>query len=435
MKSNTTKIWAIIASSLLAYTGMAHAEYGSSNKPMPPGKKTAANANAKSNEKVINPAVRPVITNGLDFFIEGDLLWWKAREDGLSFATNTSSTQFTLNNNDPSVYNNNNPNQLSPSFSSTLENPSFHAEFGVRAGLGFNLPYDGWDISAYWTHLTSNSHQNTVTADASKNERIIPEYQSIKLPDEFITYTSATPNWKNHFNVLDVELGREFFVSRKLTVRPFVGIRGAWIHQKYTVSANGATGPNQAPVSFKDNTGTEFSSNNLVLNSQSVMKSDFDGAGPRLGFDTEWSLGAGFSIYGQAAASLMLGEFTPNFNNNTLITYNNVDGETLTPSNTNTSTNDASFHNTTAATDLGLGFRWARTFASDSFGLCIDLGWEQHIFFNQNQFIVTTNTINPSYTPTGGPVNLATLSSLGTYKKSSGDLAYSGLTLAIRFDF
>ena len=33
------------------------------------------------------------------------------------------------------------------------------------------------------------------------------------------------------FNIFDWELGRNFWVSKALSLRPFLGLKGGWIHQ------------------------------------------------------------------------------------------------------------------------------------------------------------------------------------------------------------
>ena len=436
MKSNVKKIWAIIATSLLATSSMAHAAYGDSNQQKQqakqPNQKSAANG--KSNERVINPAARPILNNALDFWIDGELLWWKARESGLDYATKVHSREFIVTPGTPTPGTTPFSEAGLITHSGDVKNPHFHWEFGVRAGLGFNLPFDGWDISLAWTHLNSHAHRNGTSADPIYGDRIIPKFQPVAVPDQFYTSTFAKPDWRLHFNTIDLDLGREFFVSRHLTLRPFIGVRAAWVHQRYDVYTNLFTGQGQNGIIIPNPaTGATVAVDTVSVNSKVHMKSNFNGLGPRVGFDTEWRLGAGFSIYGQAAASLLLGHFEVDYTANLSTKVTNVATGVASPVLTEPSALHNSFHDARATADLAIGIRWAKRFMDDSYRVRIDLGWEEHIFFSQNQFISITNTLNPVSQTAGG--NVPDTSSVTSDTSRKGDLTLSGLTFAIRFDF
>jgi len=69
-------------------------------------------------------------------------------------------------------------------------------------------------------------------------------------PAPYPIYSKAHGRWKGYLNQLDLDLGREFFVSKYLTLRPHFGLRTTWLRQHlHTDYSNGipATGFSTMP--------------------------------------------------------------------------------------------------------------------------------------------------------------------------------------------
>ncbi len=127
------------------------------------------------------------------------------------------------------------------------KNLDFDWDWGARAGLGYKIPHDKWDLYAAYTHLIGNAHGHGV--------------------------------WHMDLNMGDLELGRNCLPSKWLLFRPFMGVRGLVIDSDYTGRKH-------------------FHAD-----------SDFWGVGLRLGVDSLWGLGKGLGIYGNGSASLLSGHF------------------------------------------------------------------------------------------------------------------------------
>lgn len=132
----------------------------------------------------------------------------------------------------------------------------FDWDWGVRAGLGYKIPHDKWDLYAVYTHLIGNAHGHAGGGHAG---------------------------WHMNLNMGDLELGRNCLPSKWLLFRPFMGVRGLVIDNDYSVDYA---------------RGTHFHAD-----------SDFWGVGLRVGIDSLWGLGKGLGIYGNGSASLLSGHF------------------------------------------------------------------------------------------------------------------------------
>ena len=125
-----------------------------------------------------------------------------------------------------------------------VQNPNFGFKPGLKVGLGTHFNHDGWDLLAEWTYLYGNYRQNHISVDAGSGKGLA-SVQQIVLRDGYSStfdLSSAASRWKQEFNVVDVEMGRDFFLSRYLTMRPHMGFKTAWIHETtqntYTVLPN-----------------------------------------------------------------------------------------------------------------------------------------------------------------------------------------------------
>src|SRR5262249_26865477 len=94
--------------------------------------------------------------------------------------------------------------------------------------------------------------------------------------------------WHVHYYVLDLEVGRRYFVSKYLAFRPQFGIENAWICQRrrYHILKD--------PKTFAENI---------------YGKNNFWGIGPRAGCEGTWFFNRHFSLIGALAGSLQWGRF------------------------------------------------------------------------------------------------------------------------------
>ena len=136
------------------------------------------------------------------------------------------------------------------------------------------------------------------------------------------------------------------------------------------------------------------------------MSSKYDGAGLVAGLDSEWDIACGFSVYADVSAALLYGQFRSSSRQ-----ISRVEDEVF---------GDVKLHDRFNAcvpvTDLALGLRWKPVFECfcTPISPIVDLGWEQHVFFDQNRFIDMRNCDAPS---------------------SRGNLSLTGLTLSLGVEF
>ncbi len=321
----------------------------------------------KGMSALINPPAGPRVKNGADIFLSADIFYWKAQENGDPIAR-VSSTGSNLVTN-----------------SINLEH---RWDLGFRVGLGYNLPHDGWDLSLSWLRFKTRGEGGT-SVETKPSDVIYASQISEPLNPPSNTVDYAYGRYRLLLNQFDLDLGRNFFVSKWLAMRPHMGLRTDWIPQKQTLD-------------YRVLVSEGLSSDHVY------DRLNYWGIGPCEGLDTEWGIGSGFSIYGNAALAILYGFFK-----DTRI------AKITTPSLAFETTSYSFQHVSRAIADLEVGFRWDRVFLEDQLHLQIQAGWEQHIYFGLNQFAVRSAAIGDE----------------GKVWLNQGDLTMQGFTLSVRVDF
>jgi hypothetical protein len=187
-------------------------------------------------------------------------------------------------------------------FSEQTANFDFQYKPGFQVDLGVNFAYDNWDLFAAYTwyhtgNMTTSISEpgifSTATGSAS-GPLILSKLQGVNpsADSTLVNYTSRTWNLKMDF--LDLMLARTYFVGTQLKFRPSFGPRGAWIRQKLNVFEQG----NQA---YAVVAGTYVLGATTSLFNTIVSW----GYGLKGAIEADWMLGAGFKMFGNAAADLL----------------------------------------------------------------------------------------------------------------------------------
>lgn len=372
MKRNLKNLWPAVAASFVAFTGILNAQADNAQMRNLENRVSALEQR-RGASGMINPPGRPQVKGGADLFIFGDLLYWNAHENGLSYAI---------------------VNEGSASNLSDAEVKNIHGKWnwGFRVGAGYNLPHDGWDVNLTWLRFTDNGRKRT---HADEDEFIFP---TLLHPADPIargaTAKKAHSRWNLNLNQLDLDLGREFFVSKWLTLRPHFGVRTDWIRQKlhgdYKNFTSIAT-PNEAEYKLKDN---------------------WWGIGLAGGLDTQWGLGGGVSFFANFSGAIIYGfhDFDQDDNDEPATGASLPNGKFVDL--------DNSYRVAHPIFDVAAGLRYDYMFSDDRFHVGLELGWEHHIYFSQNQFQVFVDDV-----------------ALGSSVRNQGDLTFQGWTFAARFDF
>jgi hypothetical protein len=317
----------------------------------------------RTHEMMYNKAVNPAIKEGANLWVMGEALLWQAVQENLTY-----------------VYTGNN---IAGAPNRTLHTVDFAWDWGFRVGAGYTAKQDGWDLGFYWTNIRNTAHG----IEHPSTGKIVFQVWTVAQKVFPGAVTTATSHWHVNLDQIDLELGREFYVGNFVTVRPFVGARSDWILQKFNVDLIGHMIPT-----------------NLEIEQLAKLRNRFWGFGFVAGFDTNWMLGSGFSLYGDADMSILMGFF-------------DID-QKGTQNDVKIWNQAKSFRKGTAILDLGLGLKWSQLFCKDRFGIAFKLGYEYHLHFNQNQFIRSDGSIL-----------------LELFSTIQGDLTYQGVIGGLEFDF
>ena len=319
----------------------------------------------------INPSARLYSCEKVNLLLSGSALYWQASEGGLDFAMRNPTLSDT--------------NQGKHSF----KIPHSEWDWGFKLGADYLIAHDGWDLFLQWTRFHPESAQKSAAAIMGITPLLSPN-SMLGLAD------AAKTRWKLRLDLIDLDLGREFFVSRWLTLRPFAGLRSAWILQHLECSY----------------TNTEILPD--VFQTIDVgFKNNYWGLGLRAGLNADWGLGCGWSLYSDLAGSILLGRFS---------LYETQDAWNLT-SGALIPGGLASYRDNFRASrfvfDLSLGVRYRNNLCCNRYELMAQLGWEQLLFFNQNQIEKIAASSS------GGSISV----------NNQGDLSAQGVTLTLGFGF
>ena len=342
----------------------------------------------------ITPANGPLPNHTADFIFDAEFLWWYSSMTDISYAIKgeTISTG--------------NPN-INTSIWAPKKKEEFDWEWdpGLRVGMGVVTNHDGWDVYSEWTY-----YYNSLT-----NRSNVPPFVDSNLgpftsvPTGIEAFTSAwflTPNGNYFskiksryallFNQIDLQLGRKYWISRKLSLHPFAGLRGYWARMHFSVHGSR---PLEADSTFFE-TGSTYKQKSWAL-------------GILTGLNTAWHITSNWSIFADVAAALPYGkywirresfEFEREENN---IVVGDISATTRD-----------SFYQKQPFVDLALGIRYEDIFF-DNYRFLFDIGWENHYLVDFNQlFRGTEPTI-----------------SLSDYPSANGNLTLSGITFRGRIEF
>ncbi|MCF7851844.1 MAG: MOMP family protein [Simkaniaceae bacterium] len=229
--------------------------------------------------------------------------------------------------------------------------------WGLNIMAGYNMPHDGMDVRLNYHYYDQSSNGKVA---AGLNGVIVPLRAASTIVDgtegSFDQCTSASSDYSLNMNLLDLQLGRDFFVSKMLTLRPFFGLSSQWISQKQNTQYSG---------------GSQLDVNSVYVNDTSK----FWGMGPEVGVNTQWYLGEGFSIFGDVNGSLLYGRFDVNHRENYSQNVNHVisingDVHRVVP---------------TAQGIIGLSYDTYVDNSTHHFG--IRIGYNVEYFFFQNQML------------------------------------------------
>lgn len=249
-----------------------------------------------------------------------DLLYWRPELCGLESAFGDTTISTTVNENAI----------VTTTVKESDKEPDFKWNAGFRVGA--DVTFNCFDIELNWTHFDGRAKFNEGAQHG---------------------------HWKIKYDVIDLTFGRTFCLTSCFYLKPFIGLRGAQIHQR-----------------LKSHLETLFTSsligNNTVFTDKDD-KEDFWGLGPQIGLNADWYLGCNFSLYGSFDVVTYYGD----------VKGKNVDTDTFTRTvSVCNGTKKHCFNN--IATDAAIGIRWdsSTCFCGCDVNLMLKLGLEQHRIYD-----------------------------------------------------
>ncbi|MDN3505583.1 MAG: Lpg1974 family pore-forming outer membrane protein [Rhabdochlamydiaceae bacterium] len=230
-------------------------------------------------------------------------------------------------------------------------------DWGLNIMAGYNMPHDGMDLRLGYHYFDQSSNNST---SSGLNGTVVPLRSSSSIrtgtAGSFTACDKATSDYSLDMNLLDLQLGRDYFVSKMLSFRPYFGLVSDWIDQSQKTQYTG---------------GSQLGSNTVEVND----KSNFWGMGPELGLGSKWFIGQGFSFFSDANASLLYGRFGVRHKekytddvNQELIVNGNV-------------------HRVVPTAQLVMGLGYDIMLDDDSHHFGIRLGYNVEYYFFQNQML------------------------------------------------
>ena len=317
---------------------------------------------------VITPSVAPHVVGGWDAYFNLDFIWWKSVLGGAEYAYTGVLEGLVAGD-----------GAFAPQGTvvgkGRVQKPGFTFEPGFKAGLGVNFDHDGWDLYAQYTHLASQKETNSIEGSAGVGGKTVPGIDTnnsdgyVQLP-----IRSASCKWKQSFNVIDLELGRDYFISRNLTLRPSAGLKTAWITEQSKINYT-------ADHPFLDTLINELESARLTY------RQNMWGLGIRTALNTGWHFTKNWAIYNDFAFTAMWSDFHIHQKQN-LVGSLYGDQRTLFT--------QESFQTVIPVLEAGLGFAYITWWDCSRYRFEFRAGWEEQIWLDFNHYMTLGGTGNLS---------------------------------------
>lgn len=326
----------------------------------------------------ITPSARGCCQKKHGFVLSAEFLYWKITEDDLLYGARTGGGQNLAALEATGLVNIN-----------FIEQP-FEWDPGVRVGVGYNLPWYGWDVDLKWTYIQSKPKFTMFQPGLGILSKGFLVTSS--AADPFATQQSylaniLKANWHLVYNSLDLVVGRNLYLSYRFSIRPNGGLKTAWIHQKQ----------GQAFDQLQ-----QFTVLSAFLGPVHT-RNDFWGIGPKVGLDSRYVLPLNFGLFFQTGAALIYGKF--DVETNYLRQGPDVDDPFFVVTIRNNK------HRLSPWLQLELGLDWSLCFGKNR-NILFRAGYECQIWWDQ--WRARTNLAVPD---------------------PKGDLMMNGLTLQGKFDF
>lgn len=345
--------------------------------------------------------------------LEAQFLYWKAHVDSLPISrlTSTFTDKTEVKDNDGCHYD----AIVSERVGFDTRYPHFKWRPGVRLVLGYKNPECVWDANASWTYLYSHAHGDQHQGTPGSNEEVVLESawpsglsdpvsigngshkHEIKIVD-----ARARGRWSLNYNVFELSFGHTYTACDCFSLRPHADLKVAWIDQRFS---SYLARDISVKLHHKEIDGTFYAGTHA--------KRRFTGVGPQVGLGLSWDLGCGWNVFADAYGALLYARPKVSWSAHSDADINHEQlQETVGSGGCNKRRNHerSLFYNT----GIAVGFGWNTWLCDNSYLVSLKLAWEEHIYFNQNNF-------HRGFSVQGS--------------EEKGELSLYGLTVAVGLDF
>ena len=302
--------------------------------------------------------------NGMGWNLSFDVLYWQTKT-----GTNYCSIRDGV---APSPIN----------YLDTVREAKFQWEWGFKAAVGYNFEHDNWDAKLEYTYF-KNTAKDLVNTLALPSAVVSPlldaadplQYSSLNtFVSKNVAFSNAAnaKSWfKNSYNDLYLDMGRDFFVSKYLSMRPGFGAEAAWITFKNSIRFWGGTAQSFNILSLGGYTnGYTIDAPFCYLNIWTKQR--MFGVGPRASLDTRWHLGEGYSVYGNVNGALLYSYF------------HNYASVTQEDQPLNEAQVKYNFHRLIPTAKFELGLMYDKYIMCETQHIAFCLGYENQYFWDMN---------------------------------------------------
>ncbi len=216
----------------------------------------------------------------------------------------------------------------------------YHNATDVRYGVGFRK--GNVDVQARLLSIDTEARSSAERPDGGFL------FTTLTHPAQNDSAETAEAETRLEYSTADLELGYALQAHQNFDVRLFAGLRFADTDQDFEFDYDG-----------RDFTETEVE-----------ISRDFSGFGPRIGGDVRWLMGSGFSAFGRAAGSLLVGDMrsryteTDNSGQDLVADLDRTNRDQLIP-----------------VAELALGLGWSGKLSKE-LGAELSVGYEYQNWFN-----------------------------------------------------
>jgi len=322
----------------------------------------------------ITPCAGPKVHNGMDLNLSAAFLYWTARLDTLTYAK-TGFGDLT--------------SAASPN-KGNVQSVDWSWDPGFKLGMGWNFCHGCWDMALQYTWFYTNVGDSKRSQFLQPGFEIFtPAFQSMDIP----RFDKAHAHYDLHYQMGDLELGRNFYVSKSLKLRPFFGVKGTWQKQDYNV--------------FYETIPLQVIFQQLLFNYSARFDHSLWGIGVRGGLNTSWQFSKVFSLYGNMSFSGMWLHYDIDRKD----TFALVDENQPFQAEISTVNIQDHLRIIKPVIEMSIGLRAETYYSCGRYHILLEAGWESQIWVNQTLFI----SLSDNY--------------------DRFDLTLQGLTAKIRFDF